>query len=314
MRDWPALRIKESPHPKQKTKYKVWPLLNFAVAVDDHDLKVTHTIRAKDHMDNEKRQKFLFDYMGWKMPEHLYIGRINFKDLRVSCSKTRPLIDDKTYTGWDDIRIPFLLALRRRGYQPEAFINYALDVGISQNDKTVSGNDFFKTINAFNKDLIDEKSDRYFFVAEPIAVKIKGAPQQEVELSLHPSNKKGGRPFNTHEEFYIEKKDLEQIKENKRYRLMNCLNFKKKGKQFIFDSLKYEIFKEKGDKIMHWLPKSNDLVKVEVLMPDHSVKRGIAEQTITNVQEGQIIQFERFGFVRLDKKTKNTYSFWFTHN
>jgi len=314
MRDWPALRIKETAHPKQKTKYKVWPLLNFAVAVDDHDLKVTHTIRAKDHMDNEKRQKFLFDYMGWKMPVHLYIGRINFKDLRVSCSKTRPLIEDKTYSDWDDIRIPFLLALKRRGYQPEAFIKYALDVGVSQNDKTVSGLEFFKTINAFNKGVIDKKSNRYFFIGDPIAIKISGAPLQKLDLNLHPANKKGGRPFTTNEDFYIDKKDFDQLKDNKLYRLMDCLNFKKKGKDFIFDSKEYEIYKEKGEKIIHWLPKSNDLVKTQVLMPDNTLKKGLAESTISNLKENDIIQFERFGFVRLDNITKDHSSFWYTHN
>ena len=313
MRDWPALRINLNSHPKQKNKFRVWPLMNFAVAVDDHELGITHAIRAKEHMDNEKRQKYLFDYLGWKMPEHLYIGRINFKDLRVSCSKTRPLIEDGTYTGWDDIRLPFLEALKRRGYHPDAFIKYALDVGISQSDKTTTGEEFFKAINAFNKDAIDLKSHRYFFIENPVEIKVNNAPQQDLELDLHPNNRKKGRKFSTTDTFYLTKEDHKNIKDNKLIRLMDCLNFTKSNNKFTFDSLDYKKFKEQGNLIIHWLPKEKDLVNIEVLMPDNKIKKGLGERGLKDLTEGQVIQFERFGFVRLDQKLGNKLVFWFAH-
>jgi len=311
MRDWPALRIKEGKHHKQKKKFRVWPLLNFAVAVDDHLMNITHTIRAKEHMDNEKRQKFVFDFMGWKMPKHLYIGRINFKDLRVSCTKTRPLIENKTYTGWDDVRLPFLEALKRRGFKPDAFIKYALDVGVSQADKLVSGEEFFKALNAFNKDIIDPNAYRYFFIEEPKEILIKNAPEQNVELDLHPDNKKRGRKFKTKDKFYISAEDYKKLKEGKLYRLMNCLNFKKLKGKFVFDSLEYAKFKEKGESIIHWLPKEK-LIKTEILMPNGKLKKGLSEEGVSKLKVNDVIQFERFGFCRLDKKTDKLI-FWFAH-
>ena len=39
-------------------------------------------------------------------------------------------------------------------------------------------------------------------------------------------------------------------------------------------------------------------------MTDGSIKEGLAEPEIQNLKEGEIIQFERFGFVRLNKKIK----------
>ncbi len=312
MRDWPALRIKEAKHHKQKKKFRVWPLLNFAVAIDDHLMGVTHTIRAKDHMDNEKKQKFIFDYMSWKMPKHLYIGRINFKDMKVSCSKTRPLIENKTYDGWDDIRLPFLGALKRRGYQPDAFIKYALDVGVSQTDKLVSANEFFKALNAFNKEIIDPKANRYFFIEDPKEIVIKNAPEQTVELDLHPDNKKKGRKFKTKDKFYITNEDHKKLKENKLYRLMDCLNFRKQKEDFVFDSLEYKKYKENGEIIIHWLPKGK-LIKTEILMPDKKLKKGLAEEGVSKLKVNDMIQFERFGFCRLDKKEKNKLIFWFAH-
>jgi len=164
MRDFPVFRINDSEHPKAGKKYRVWPLMNMAVAVDDIEMKVTHVIRAKDHHDNSIRQKYIYEYLNKKFPEALFVGRINFEDMQVSCSKTRPLIEDGTYSGWDDIRLPFLDALRRRGYQPEAFIKYSLDVGVSLNDKKVSKKEFFKIIDAFNRDVIEPIANRYFFV------------------------------------------------------------------------------------------------------------------------------------------------------
>ncbi|MBN2112480.1 glutamate--tRNA ligase [Candidatus Woesearchaeota archaeon] len=314
MRDWPAFRINESEHPRQKKKYKVWPLMNFAVAVDDKEMGVTHALRAKDHMDNEKRQKFLYDHMGWKIAETIYVGKINFEDLMVKCSKTKPLIEKGDYTGWDDIRLPFLAALSKRGYQPDAFINYALGVGVTQNDKTVSKQDFFKSLDHFNRAVIEPNAYRYFFVESPAEIKIEKAPEQEIELDLHPENKKGGRKFKTNDKFYIDKSDLKQLKEGKLYRLMDCLNFVKKKGKFVFDSTDYEKFKKKGDRIIHWLPVSKDLVHVAVRMDDNFIKKGLGESSMSKLKKGDIVQLERFAFARLESKDDSRLEFWFTHH
>src|SRR3989338_9556740 len=303
MRDFPVFRISELEHARQDKRYRVWPLMNMAVSVDDIEMKVTHAIRAKDHYDNAERQKYIYSYLNKKFPQTLFVGRINFEGMPVSCSKTRPLIEDGTYIGWDDIKLPFLAALKRRGYQPGAFIKYAIDVGLSLNDKTVTRDEFFKTINAFNKDIIDHVSNRYFFIWNPVEITIEKAPSHEVELDLHPDHKKGGRKFSTRSSFYITGEDFKAIKGGKLYRLMDCLNFQKKGSKFIFDSLDYQQFKEKGDRIIHWLPKEK-LPEVEVFMPDGVIHKGIGEKALTDMKVGDICQLERLGFCRLDKKEK----------
>ncbi|HII17204.1 TPA: glutamate--tRNA ligase [Candidatus Woesearchaeota archaeon] len=317
MRDWPALRINESAHPKQHKKYRVWPLMNFAVAIDDHDLGITHTVRAKDHIDNEKRQRYLFDYMGWTVPKHLYLGRINFTDMKVSSTETRQAIDAGRYSGWDDIRLPFLHALKRRGYQSKAFVKYAEDVGLTQNDKTVSSKEFFKVVNHFNKEEIEESADRYFFIENPVEVHIEGAPKQELELDLHPDLRKGGRKFATSGRFLLSSADIAfisvKVQDGGLVRLMDCLNLRKKGNAFTFDSVPYEKYKEEGKAIIHWLPKSEGLVTVEVMMPDTSIVTGKGEAGLKNVAVGAVIQLERFGFVRLDAKEGDKLTFWFAH-
>ncbi len=313
IRDFPLFRIIETAHPRQGVKYRVWPLMNMAVSVDDINTEVTHVIRAKDHYDNAIRQRYIFEYLQKPFPETIFVGRINFLGMDVSCSKTRPLIENGTYSGWDDIRLPFLLALKRRGFVPEAFIKYAVDVGVSLNDKTVSRDDFFKSIEAFNRDVIDSKSRRYFFVWEPVKIKIENAPELEVELDLHPDNMKGGRKFHTDEEFFVVESDFEQAEEKKICRLMDCLNFFKDRNKVVFDSVEYGVFKEKGSRIIHWLPANEKNVDVEIVMPDNSVVNGIAEKDVENIKVGEVVQFARFGFCRLDSVKNNKFIFWFAH-
>jgi glutamyl-tRNA synthetase len=314
MRDFPLMRINEHEHPRTGTKQRVWPLMNLAVFVDDVELGMTHIIRAKDHMDNAKRQEYLYKYFKKPIPETVFVGKINFEGMPMSCSKVRVLIEEGKYTGWDDIRLPFLLALKRRGYQPEAFINYTLDVGVSQNDKTVNKEEFFKALNHFNKEIIEAKANRYFFIPDPKEIIIEKAPKQEVKIDIHPDYpKKGKRTFKTSNKFYITKEDYNKIKQGELIRLMDCLNFVKKGDKFVFDSKEYEKYKEKGKMIIHWLPKQDNLLNVELLMPDNIFKKGLAEHTIKKLKKGDIIQFERIGFVRLDQKEKDKLVFWFGH-
>jgi glutamyl-tRNA synthetase len=309
MRDFALMRVNLNKHPRQKQR--VWPLMNLAVAVDDHMLGITHTLRAKDHRDNEKRQKYIFDYFEWDMPTASYVGRIHFTDLQLSSSEVRQHIIDKKYNGWDDIRLPFLPALLRRGYHPDAFVKYALDVGISENDKKVSKQEFFKTVNHFNKTLIDSASNRYFFVEDPVKVKVEGAPHKDVTIHLHPDfHSRGHREFKTQGKFLLANSDVSRLAEGKVHRLMDCLNFSIEGKKYSFVSQKYEDYKNSKKKgmIVHWLV---DGVNVSVMLEDGSVVKGKGESRLLELAEGAVVQFERFGFCRLDKKKGNKLEFWF---
>jgi len=312
MRDFPVLRINTTEHPRQGKKYRIWPLLNFAVAIDDHDLGLTHVLRGKDHLDNTKRQKYIFDYLKWDHPEYIHIGRINFEGLKLSTSETRKEIEKCTYIGWDDIRLPFLPALKKRGYLPEAFHKWVQEIGATMNDKTVQANEFFKTIHFHNRQAIEAHAYRYFFVENPKEITIKNAPTLNIELGLHPDHNKGGRLFTTTDTFYIAEKDVDTVKEGEMVRLMDCLNWKQEKDKTYFVSTNYEEFKKEGTHIMHWLPKEGN-VSVEVQMNDGSVKIGLGEETMKQITPGTIVQLERMFFATLDVIENNTYRFFFLH-
>jgi len=158
LRDFPLARIKEEKHPRQGKKYRVWPLMNLCVTLDDMEFGITHAIRAKDHMDNAKRQAMIFKIFNKKIPNTYFLGRYNFTDLEISCTKTKEKINQGKFSGWDDIRLPFIAALRKRGFQAEAFAMMAEKRGISDVDKVLSQEDYFQELNMFNRELIKDKT------------------------------------------------------------------------------------------------------------------------------------------------------------
>ncbi|MBS3112377.1 glutamate--tRNA ligase [Candidatus Woesearchaeota archaeon] len=303
LRDWAGFRrIEESKHPFSKEK--VWPLLNFASAIDDHGFSVTHILRGIDLSISDDRQKYLYDYFGWTYPKTIYCGKFLVSGVK-STSESVKLIEEGKLTGWDDPRLGTIKALRRRGFLAEVILRFIKEAGINKNELNVS----IEKLAAFNKDVLDKVSFRYFFVEEPIKIKIKNSPKQNLELDLHPETKKGGRKFKTHDEFYINEKLSDGF-----YRLMDCLNFTKSDKEYIFESRSIDEFKRKNGKILlHWLPASDALVKVELLKEDASVVNGLGENTLNKLKEGEIVQFVRVGFVKLEKKMKTKLKFIFCH-
>ncbi len=302
VRDWPAFRISEEPHPRTKNKYRVWPLMNFAVAVDDHDLNLTHIIKGKDHITNTERQMYMYDHLKWKRPEFIHIGRINFTGFTVSTSKTRKAIEENIYKGWDDVRIPFIRALKRRGFQPEAIQKIVIETGPSRTDKTVDIKEFFKTIERYNKEIIDPTSRRLFFVESPkeITLADNALRNKTVNVENHPENKElGARHITASEKIYISSEDFKNLK-GKPVRLRK-----------LAEGMLEKTFKAqeniKSPQVIQWVPK--DSPKATILMPDGKKKEGLAEKDAENLKTGDIIQFERVGFCRLDKIKPLTFCF-----
>ena len=153
MRDFPLARININKHPLQGNKYRVWPLMNLSVTIDDIEMKITHIIRGKDHKDNAERQKMIYNVLNKKYPWTDFIGRLHFKDLEMSSSKIRQGIEEGKYSGWDDKRLPTVASLKKQGYVPEVFWKFVEQRGISEADKIIDKKDFFEILENFKKEL-----------------------------------------------------------------------------------------------------------------------------------------------------------------
>lgn len=313
VRDWPALRIidcKRYPHPRVGSKYRVWPLYNFACGIDDHLMHVTHIIRGKEHLTNMVRQKFMYRHLGWEYPEAIHYGRLKVTGASLSKSKIREGIKKGLYEGWDDPRLATFAALRRRGITPEAIKKLIQDIGPKKSDVTIS----WKNLYAYNRKILDPEADRYFFVHDPIQLKVKDIPKTfKTKIRLHPQfPDRGFREYTIKPQgedksalFWISRKDAQALKVGKMIRLMELFNIKTDrvdphSVQSSFLSKPYQETKKAGAPLIHWIPVSSDM-PCQVVMPDATEAEGVAESACRRLKPNEIVQFERFGFVRVDE-------------
>ncbi|MAF34730.1 glutamate--tRNA ligase [Candidatus Woesearchaeota archaeon] len=305
LRDPVIFRISSAPHYKQGTKYRVWPTYDFENAVADAHWKTTHVIRSKEFELREPLQQIIRERLGLKGPTTLEIGRFRISGAETQGRVIRAMIEKKEVTGWDDPRLVTVQAIRRRGFVKEMIEELALVVGLGKAGGAID----FKTLEGINRKIVDPIAPRYFFVKDPVLVTIDNAPEKTVELDLHPDAKKGGRRMKTTSAFMLDKKDVDRLNAGEEYRLMDCLNFKKDGTKYAFTSEKNSNFT--GKQRVHWLP-ARENAKASVMMPDGSMVYGLVEKGVASLKEGDILQFERFGFCRLDNKKE--LHFRFTHS
>jgi len=305
IRDFVGLRIDDTPHPRTGTKYRVYPLMNLAVAVDDHLLDLTHVLRGKDHLNNTYRQEYLYDYFGWRKPVYIHYGRISLEEVQLSTSKMAEGIKEGLYSGWDDPQLGTLSALRRRGIRPESLRRYWVDVGTKEVDIAFS----WKTLYSFNRELIDDSADRYFFVSDPVELPIAGAPVLTARAPLHPEHPERGvreLALGSEPKVLISADDLKAKPQKLRLKDLCNITIKDGVAQYSGNDL--SVLKE-GVQIVHWAPSGSP--PAEVLMTDGSVVRGVAEKGLAS-SVGRIVQLERFCYVRVEQASP-TIRCVFTH-
>ncbi|RCK79949.1 MAG: Glutamyl-tRNA synthetase [Candidatus Ozemobacter sibiricus] len=97
------------------------PTYNFAVVVDDIDMRITHVIRGEDHISNTPKQILLYRALGAPLPWFAHIPMILGKD-RARLSKRHGATSVVEY--------------EKMGYDPEAFRNYLALLGWAPTDHT----------------------------------------------------------------------------------------------------------------------------------------------------------------------------------
>lgn len=95
------------------------PTYNFANVVDDHLMGITHVIRGNEYLSSTPQYNLLYDAFGWARPEYMHLPPI-MKD------KERKLSKRYGDANFDD----FI----KKGYLPEAVINYIALLGWSPKD------------------------------------------------------------------------------------------------------------------------------------------------------------------------------------
>ena len=307
VRDFVAFRIIEDPdHPITGDEYRVWPLLDFQGAIEDHIMGTTHIVRGKDLRASTKRQKYVYEYFDWEYPDIMYWGnvRISGFDAPVSSSTLGEMVKEGELDGWDDPRAPTLRALKRRGFRPEAIREYFIEMGVTENDIEAS----VEGLEKMNTRLIDEESNRAFFVREPAKVKISDLPEDlEAKIPVHPEfSERGNRKHQLsiedgEIEIYIEESDLS----DGYFRLKGLCNIEVEDGKAEFRSGDHKDALENDANFIHWVPEDSD--EATVRMPTGEDIEGLVEPV--EIEADEVVQFERFGFARKDSENV----FYFAH-
>ncbi|MDP8012906.1 MAG: glutamate--tRNA ligase family protein, partial [Nanoarchaeota archaeon] len=311
LRDPSLLRIIDTKY----KPYKLWPLYDFASVIEDEICGVTHILRSNEFRTS--LQEILRKIMGFRKPTIVQFSRYNFEGTPFSKRKIRELIEKGYIKDWNDIRLPTITAIRRRGIQPQAIYEFARRARYSSAEHVYSW-DFLMTMN---RRVIDPTSKRLFFVESPVRLVVTGSPTMIVKLKNHPSEDLGERTLEVDGNFFVPKRDADIMKEGSFVRLKDLYTIRidKKYDDSIYASM-FSQQKRGDEKIIQWIPQRESMevsiTKVGSLMignefnPDSlSTIHGLAEINVKDLKQGEIIQFERFGFCILDDKEKASFIF-----
>jgi glutamyl-tRNA synthetase len=295
-REWVALRIVENPHPRVGDRYRVWPVLDFQSAIDDHLTGVTHILRGKDLTDSGHKQRYLYEHFGWTYPHVMHWGRVKMHEFgKFSKSLLTEAIAKGEYTGWDDPRLPTLRAMRRRGFQAEAIRKFWLALGLSERDVSAS----LQTLEAENRALIDPIADRVSFVKDPVKVKLEGAGF-EAHPPVHPERpERGRRALRVADASSVLVPRAELPEREQLVRLKDGANvlLSGQGARVLGTALDAG---GKPAKIIEWLPADpKQAIACQVLTPE-GTDEGRIEAAVLAMKAGDLVQCERYGYCRIE--------------
>ncbi|VVB74653.1 Glutamate--tRNA ligase [uncultured archaeon] len=311
MRDPVLVRIIEAPHYRQGNKYRAWPLYDLSTPILDSLNGVTDIIRSKEFAMREELGQTLLNELGLRVPRMHQEARLNIRGNVTQKRVITKLVTDKVIDGWDDPRLMTLMALKRRGVRPNAIWAFVLKFGMSRNDGTVG----LEMLMAENKKIIEPMAKHLFFVKDPRPLEIVNLTQKIVKLKLNPNSDKDHREYTVGSKLYISEDDAVKLKVGSIVRLkdlvdVKILNVSEQG--LVGETIDQEI--DKKDNIIQWVSSEN-MQKCKMLVPNTLVNNkgevlpnsltiwvGFVESYVNNLKEHEIIQFERVGYVILDKK------------
>jgi glutamyl-tRNA synthetase len=316
MRDPTLFRVITAKHPLTDEKYHVWPTYDFAGAIEDSISGVTHPFRTKEYELRDEVYFKILNLLHLRTPHLMEFSRLSIDGMPVSKRKIKPLIEQGLVSGFDDVRLPTLRGLKRRGIVPEAIKQFVLQQGFSKVESIVD----FSLVESVNRKYLDPRVKRYYYVPGPVQLTVTDAPKKTIKIPLHPDATMGDRTIHTSSVFFIPKEDVQKMNIGDVFRLKGLYNVKITQKNetiqgsYLGESLIAETAK------IQWT--TQEYIPLKILVPGliftgenfnpESLKelQGYAEKAITDLPSGEIVQFERVGFVHLEKQPSGWVGFF----
>ncbi|OLS20626.1 MAG: Glutamate--tRNA ligase [Candidatus Heimdallarchaeota archaeon LC_2] len=309
MRDPPMLRIVSDQHPMLDKFYPVFPMYDFESAFLEYKMGITHVIRSGEFGTmRQELQSNLISKFGGKVPEFFSFGRFNIQGTPTKGRVIRELVETGIVSGWDDIRLVTLAGIKKRGLHPDTARLIIQEAGLTSKNTQVA----WQTVEAKSKELLEPISKRFFFIPNPIRIKVENSPVNEFELPIHPDHPEyGNRKFDITGDFYLSKDDTAKFKEGSLIRLKDLFNIKIKSitsnlitSEYAGDDIKA------AKKKLQWI--TADFIPGNLVVPELLQKSkneinpeslgqmdGYFESSISIATEDDILQLERVGYAKI---------------
>ena len=218
MRDPVLYRIKHAHHHRTGDKWCIYPMYDFAHGQSDSIEKVTHSICTLEFIPHRELYDWLIAQLGI-FPSHQYeFARRNLSYTVMSKRKLLQLVTEKHVDGWDDPRMPTISGMRRRGYTPEAIIDFCERVGIAKRENLID----VGLLEFCVREHLNKVALRRMVVFDPLKVVITNYNNDIEWMELEdnpedPNSTKRKIPFGR--ELFVEKEDFMENPPRKYFRL-----------------------------------------------------------------------------------------------
>ncbi len=234
-RDPIMYRIIKHPHHRTGTKWKVYPMYDFAHGQSDYFEGVTHSICTLEFVVHRPLYEYFVKELADETycPRQIEFNRLNLTYTVMSKRKLLQLVQEGLVDGWDDPRMPTISGMRRRGFTPRSIRNFIDRIGYTKYEAL---NSVSLLEHAVREDL-NAVSTRVMAVMNPVKVVITNYPEdkvQMVEMENNPEDSTAGThsmPFAR--EIYIERDDFMENPPKKFFRLAPDGEVRLKGAYII---------------------------------------------------------------------------------
>jgi glutaminyl-tRNA synthetase len=220
MRDPVLYRIKRAHHHRTGDAWCIYPMYDFAHPPSDALERITHSLCTLEFEDHRPLYDWLIDSLPVPAkPRQIEFARLNLTYTVMSKRLLLELVQEGRVSGWDDPRMPTLVAMRRRGYTPEALRNFCERIGVAKRENLI---DVALLEHAVREDL-NKRAPRVMGVVRPLRVVIENYPEgrtEQVDVVNNPEDAGAGTrevPFSR--VLYIEHDDFREDPPKKFFRL-----------------------------------------------------------------------------------------------
>ena len=225
-RDPIIYRIINKEHHRTGSKWKVYPMYDFAHGQSDYFEGVTHSICTLEFVPHRPLYDYFIDELKEgkdltdNRPRQYEFNRLNLTYTVMSKRKLLALVQEKLVDGWDDPRMPTICGLRRRGYSPEAVRKFIDMIGYTKFDAL---NDYAMLEAAAREDL-NQRALRISAVLHPVKLIITNYPEgqtEEMEAVNNPERPEDGTHTVTFSrELWMEQDDFMEDAPKKFFRMV----------------------------------------------------------------------------------------------